>query len=222
VGTPPLTGVAVNVTGVPAQTGPAGFAAILTLAATGGLTSITIWLDKTGLPVTQAREEVIDTVIISLSFSAEDEYVELLLPTATPFNLHSYEGDPPLTGTAVKATIVPAQTGPEGAADILTPAAPGVVTDIVMALDVAVPVLQRAEEVITTLTTSLFVSVEEVNTGLLTPTFIPFTLHWYDGVRPPFTGVAVKVTEVPAHMLPAGKAAIVTPGVTKGVTDIMI
>jgi hypothetical protein len=135
VGTPPFKGVAVNVTGVPAQTGPAGFAAMLTLAATGGLTSITIWLDKTGLPVTQAREEVIDTVIISLSFRAEDEYVELLP---------------------------------------------------------------------------------------LTPTFIPFTLHWYNGVRPPFAGVAVNVTEVPAHMLPAGKTAIVTPAAATEVTDITI
>jgi hypothetical protein len=66
-------GVAVKVTGVPEQTGPTGFAAILTLAATGGLTSITIWLDRTGLPVTQARDEVIVTAIISLSLSAEDE-----------------------------------------------------------------------------------------------------------------------------------------------------
>jgi hypothetical protein len=39
-GAPPLTGVAVKVTDVPEQTGPAGLATILTLAATAGLTVI--------------------------------------------------------------------------------------------------------------------------------------------------------------------------------------
>jgi hypothetical protein len=179
-------------------------------------------LERAGLPVTQLSDEVIVTVIISLSFRAEDEYVELLPPTTAPFNLHSYEGDPPLTEAAENVTIVPSHTGPAGAADILTPAAPGVVTCIVTALDVAGPVLQAVEEVMTTLTTSLFVSVVEVNVGLFSPTFVELTLHWYDGVRPPFEGVAVNVTEVPAHMVPAGKAAIETPGVTAGVTDITI
>ena len=31
------------------------------------------------------------------------------------------------------------------------------------------------------------------------PTFTPFTFHWYTGEVPPFTGVAVYVTEVPAQ-----------------------
>jgi hypothetical protein len=39
-GIPPLTGVAVKVTNVPEQTGPAGLATILTLAAIEGLTVI--------------------------------------------------------------------------------------------------------------------------------------------------------------------------------------
>ena len=29
------------------------------------------------------------------------------------------------------------------------------------------------------------------------PTFAPFNFHWYDGVFPPFVGMAVKVTLVP-------------------------
>ena len=29
---------------------------------------------------------------------------------------------------------------------------------------------------------------------------MPFTFHWYNGVVPPFIGVAVNVTEVPLHM----------------------
>jgi hypothetical protein len=148
--------------------------------------------------------------------------VELLTPTGVPFNLHAYDGVPPLTGVAVNVTIVPSHTGPAGAADMLTPAAPGVVTDIVTALDVAGPVLQEAEEVITTLTTSLFESVEEVKVGLFSPTLVELTLHWYDGAGPPFEGEAVNVTEVPAHMVPAGRAAIVTPGMTVGITDITI
>jgi hypothetical protein len=31
------------------------------------------------------------------------------------------------------------------------------------------------------------------------PTIALFLYHWYEGVVPPFVGVAVKVTEVPAH-----------------------
>jgi hypothetical protein len=31
----------------------------------------------------------------------------------------------------------------------------------------------------------------------LVPAFTPFTFHWYEGVDPPFVGVAVNVTEVP-------------------------
>ena len=34
---------------------------------------------------------------------------------------------------------------------------------------------------------------------LFVPALIPFTFHWYDGVLPPLTGVALNVTEVPAH-----------------------
>ena len=36
-------------------------------------------------------------------------------------------------------------------------------------------------------------------TGLLLPTLLPFFFHWYTGVEPPFTGVAVKVTGELAH-----------------------
>ena len=49
------------------------------------------------------------------------------------------------------------------------------------------------------------------------PTLIPFTFHWYAGVRPPFVGTAVKVTDVPAQTL-FWEAEILmltgTPGVT--------
>jgi hypothetical protein len=78
------------------------------------------------------------------------------------------------------------------------------------------------EEVITTVTILLFASDDDVKEGLSVPTFAPLTFHWYDGAAPPFTGVAVKVTEVPAQMVSAGEAAIVTLTGTAGVTDIVI
>ena len=34
---------------------------------------------------------------------------------------------------------------------------------------------------------------------MFVPTAPAFLYHWYDGDVPPFTGVAVKVTDVPAH-----------------------
>ena len=39
-----------------------------------------------------------------------------------------------------------------------------------------------------------------VYVGLFVPTFDPFNCHWYDGFVPPFVGVAVNVTEVPAQI----------------------
>ena len=34
-------------------------------------------------------------------------------------------------------------------------------------------------------------------------TLVPFTFHWKAGAVPPFTGVAVQVTDVPAHTVVA-------------------
>ena len=63
---PPLVGVAVKVTEVPAQIAPDGTAAILTLAGRFALTVIVIPVEVAGLPVAQDRVEVITTVITSL------------------------------------------------------------------------------------------------------------------------------------------------------------
>ena len=41
------------------------------------------------------------------------------------------------------------------------------------------------------------------------PAFVLFTFHWYDGVVPPFVGVAVKVTDEPGQK-GLDAAAIVT------------
>ena len=39
--------------------------------------------------------------------------------------------------------------------------------------------------------------------GLFAPALTPLTFHWYTGEAPPLTGVAVKITFVPAQNLPS-------------------
>jgi hypothetical protein len=88
-------------------------------------------------------------------------------------------GVPPLVGVAVKITEVPAQIAPEGEAVILTLTGTDGLTAIVIAFEVAgLPDAQIAEEVITTVTTSVLVSVVDVKIGLFVPTFEPLTFHW--------------------------------------------
>ena len=67
-----------------------------------------------------------------------------------------------------------------------------------------------------------FVNVVEVNVVPPAPAFTPFTCHWYVGVVPPFVGVAVNVTDDPAHIAPTGLATTLTEGTTVGFTVIVI
>lgn len=67
----------------------------------------------------------------------------------------------------------------------------------------------------------MLVRVVVVNVALLVPALLPFTFHWYVGVAPPLTGVAVKVTLLPLHTVVAG-VLIDTDGTTLGVTVIRI
>jgi hypothetical protein len=61
---------------------------------------------------------------------------------------------------------------------ILTLAARLELTDMVILFDVAtVEVTHEAVDVITQVTTALFVKVELINVELLVPTFTPFTFH---------------------------------------------
>ena len=64
-GIPPLVGIAVKVTEVPAQIAPGGEAVILTLAGNNGFTVIVMLLDVAGLPVAQVAVEFITTEICS-------------------------------------------------------------------------------------------------------------------------------------------------------------
>ena len=76
-----------------------------------------------------------------------------------PFNFHWNEGVPPFTGVAVNVTFVPLQIVVADAA-VVTDGATGDVTVIVIALDVAVVGTAHViDELITTVTTSLFDSV---------------------------------------------------------------
>ena len=76
-----------------------------------------------------------------------------------PFNFHWKEGTPPFVGVAVKITFVPEQIVLALAA-MLTEGVTVVVTVIVIALDVAeTGTAQGKEDVMTTVTTSLFTSV---------------------------------------------------------------
>ena len=72
---PPLVGVAVNLTEVPAQIAPDGTAAIDTLAVSDGLTVMAIPFEVEGDPVTQdVKFEVISTLITSPFSSVVEVY----------------------------------------------------------------------------------------------------------------------------------------------------
>ena len=94
---------------------------------------------------------------------------------------------------------------------------------VILLLVAVVGLAQEAFDVITQLTICPFVKVVVVYVALLVPTLLPFTFHWYDGVVPPLTGVAVKVAEEPAQIgfVPA-VCAIVTDGVDTLLTVMVI
>lgn len=84
---PPLTGVAVKVTEVPEHISLEE-AAILTETGAVELTVMVTMLDIAGLPVAQARSEVICTLTWSPLDSELLEKVALLLPTGLPLSSH--------------------------------------------------------------------------------------------------------------------------------------
>ena len=58
-----------------------------------------------------------------------------------------------------------------------------------------------ALEVSVQVTASPLTRVLVMNVALFVPSLLPLTFHWYTGVVPPLTGVAVKVTGVPAQIV---------------------
>ncbi len=93
-------------------------------------------------------------------------------------------------------------------------------TCMVIAFDVAglLPI-QGISEVITHVTTALFVNELLLKVAEFVPTFEPFTFHWKLGAAPPLTVVAVKVTEVPVQIVPVSDDWMLTDAVKEaGVT----
>ena len=85
---------------------------------------------------------------------------------------------PPFAGIAVKVTLVPAQIVLPGPAPMLTEGVTGVVTVMVIALDVAVVGLaQASDEVMTTVTTSPFAKALFEYVLLFVPTLLPLSFH---------------------------------------------
>lgn len=78
-------------------------------------------------------------------------------------------------------------------------------------------VAQLALLVSTQVTRSLFASMLLLKVAAFTAVFVPFIFHWYAGVMPPLTGVAVKVILVP-WQIEVADAEMLTAGVIEGVT----
>ena len=84
-----MAGVAENVTLVPEQIAPTGFAAMLTVAAPPAFTVMVMAFDVAGDPVAQVTVLVRTQVMISLFASAVEVYVELVAPAILiPFFFH--------------------------------------------------------------------------------------------------------------------------------------
>ena len=91
------------------------------------------------------------------------------------------------------------------------------------------PVVQVKLDVSRQVTISLFAGTYE-KVGPPDPTICPLTLHSYDGLFPPFTGVAVKVTVVWAQTgfceadidTPTGNGAFTTIVITLDVYGLLI
>ena len=123
--------------------------------------------------------EVISTVTLSLLFSVVEVNVGLFVPTFMPLTFHWYTGlAPPLTGVAVNVIAVPGQTVVCEAKMLTDGTGAGFTVIAISVLVAEAGDAHVAFEVITTVTLSLLLRVDEEKTGLFVPTFTPFTLHW--------------------------------------------
>jgi hypothetical protein len=146
----------VKVTLVPLQMVVPGDAAMLALTARGGPTTMVMVLEVAGLPVKQGVAlDVMTQKTWSPFVNPASVYVEPV-PTTVPFFFHEYVGAaPPLTGDAVKVTLVPVQMDPAGEAEMLTPAGSCGLTVMVTAFEVAgLPEVHAKDEVRVTVSTS--------------------------------------------------------------------
>ena len=125
---------------------------------------------------------------------------------------------PPFDGVAVKVTADPGQKGLADAAMVI-PAGKFAFTNMVIGFDGAgFPDAHVSEDDSEQVTTSPFTGEKE-KTGLLVPSLVPFTFHWYTGIAPPFMVVEVKVIVDPKQK-GFEEAMIVTPTGNMGFTII--
>ncbi len=114
----------------------------------------------------------------------------------------------------MKETLVPAQMV-VAEAETATEGVTTGLTVIVIPVDVAdAGDAHDSVEVMVHVITSPSDNALDVKVGLLLPTLLPFTFHWYEGV-PPLLGVAVNVTPVPEQIFVA-EGVTATEGVTVG------
>jgi hypothetical protein len=132
---------------------------------------------------------------------------------------------PPFVGVAVYTIASLGQRVVLSAATV-TDGVSADVTTIVMAVEVAFGVLAQPELLtILTLTWSLLASVvlvKVVAIVLAAPWLTAPMNHSKVGAAPPFAGLAVKVTLVPAQIVFPGFAVMLTAGITVVVTVIAI
>ena len=120
------------------------------------------------------------------------------LLTLFPLTFHWYAGArPPLTAVAINVTAIPGHTGLSDATiDTLTGSCG--VTCITITFDVAgFPDEHTSLDVRTQLTIFPLAGTKVYVAFVALLTLLPFTFHWYAGAVPPFTAVAVNVTEPP-------------------------
>lgn len=130
-----------------------------------------------------------------------------------------------MVGVAVKVTDEPDADGlvPAVMAMATEGATDGFTATVMLLLAAVDEVAQDEFDVIVQATTAPLASVVVMKVAELVPAAVPFTVHAYDGELPPLVGVAVNVTEAPAHdgLVPA-VCAIPTAGAEGALTEIVI
>jgi hypothetical protein len=152
---------------------------IVTDGARTGSTVIVIPDETAEGAVIQDALDVMMQVTTSPLTSEEEMYVVPPVPTLDPFTCHWYVGvAPPLTGTAVNVTELPAQTVLPGLADTLTAGVTIGFTVMVIPAEVAVVGLAQGElEVKVHVTISPFARPDVVYVVPVAPTVLPLTSH---------------------------------------------
>ena len=148
------------------------------LGTTGCVIDTTIGLLNAVAEVTQPAFEVISTITTSLLLRVELPYTALFVPTFNPFTFHWYEGAVPLfDATALKTMGVPAHTEFADAVILTDGATCGVTVTAIPLLSAVVFTTQDRLEVNSTVTTSLLLNEDVLNTELLPPTLEPLIFH---------------------------------------------